>query len=42
METTLVGRAAPAFTLPASDGTEIALGSLRGKPVVLAFFRGTW
>jgi cytochrome oxidase Cu insertion factor (SCO1/SenC/PrrC family) len=40
--TTLVGRAAPAFTLPASDGAEIALESLRGMPVVLAFFRGTW
>ncbi|TAM58680.1 redoxin domain-containing protein [bacterium] len=39
---TLVGQAAPVFTLPASDGARISLASLRGRPLVLAFFRGTW
>ena len=33
-----VGDAAPAFTLKSHDGREISLGSLRGKPVVVAFF----
>jgi peroxiredoxin len=32
------GDPAPAFTLRASDGAEVALGSLRGKRVVIAFF----
>jgi len=33
-----VGDKAPDFKLQAADGTEIALASLRGKPVVLYFF----
>jgi thioredoxin-dependent peroxiredoxin len=32
------GKAAPAFTLPSSDGDDISLESLRGKPVVLYFY----
>jgi peroxiredoxin Q/BCP len=33
-----VGDKAPDFKLQAADGQEIALASLRGKPVVLYFF----
>jgi len=33
-----VGDAAPDFTLRAHDGSEVTLGALRGKRVVLAFF----
>ncbi len=33
-----VGEPAPEFTLPASDGSEISLSSLRGKRVVLYFY----
>lgn len=33
-----VGDRAPEFRLPASDGREIALSGLRGKPVVLYFY----
>jgi peroxiredoxin Q/BCP len=33
-----VGDKAPDFKLQAADGKEIALASLRGKPVVLYFF----
>jgi len=32
------GDKAPEFSLPADYGREIALGDLRGKPVVLYFF----
>src|SRR5690349_15781859 len=32
------GTTAPDFTLPADDGREISLQSLRGKPVVLYFY----
>ena len=32
------GDKAPDFKLQAADGKEIALASLRGKPVVLYFF----
>lgn len=32
------GTAAPAFALPADDGTTIRLANLRGKPVVLYFY----
>ncbi len=38
-----VGTAAPTFTLPAADGTTVALEGFRGKqPVVLVFYRGWW
>jgi len=33
-----VGDKAPAFDLPASDGTTLSLGKLRGKKVVLYFY----
>ncbi len=33
-----VGQPAPAFTLPASDGGELSLASLRGQKVVLYFY----
>ena len=32
------GAAAPDFTLPNQDGEDVALASLRGKPVVLYFY----
>jgi peroxiredoxin Q/BCP len=32
------GMAAPDFTLPADDGSQISLRELRGKPVVLYFY----
>ncbi|MBX7198106.1 MAG: peroxiredoxin [Rhodospirillaceae bacterium] len=34
----LVGKAAPAFTMPADDGSTLSLKDLRGKPVVLYFY----
>ena len=33
-----VNRKAPAFTLPADDGTTVSLASLKGKTVVLYFY----
>jgi peroxiredoxin len=33
-----VGDKAPDFSLQASDGREVALSGLRGRPVVLYFF----
>ena len=33
-----VGQAAPTFTLPSQDGTQISLDSFRGKWVVLYFY----
>lgn len=33
-----VGSAAPTFTLPSQDGSQISLGSFRGKWVVLYFY----
>ncbi|HVA36177.1 MAG TPA: redoxin domain-containing protein [Candidatus Dormibacteraeota bacterium] len=42
MQRSLVGRPAPAFSLAASDGTVVALDDLRGAPLILVFFRGTW
>jgi peroxiredoxin Q/BCP len=32
------GKAAPAFTLPASDGTKVSLSKLKGAPVILYFY----
>ncbi|MFM8538502.1 MAG: thioredoxin-dependent thiol peroxidase [Planctomycetaceae bacterium] len=32
------GTKAPAFTLPAHDGSKLSLSSLRGRPVVLYFY----
>ena len=32
------GQRAPAFTLPADDGTELRLSDLKGQPVVLYFY----
>lgn len=32
------GEKAPAFTLPADDGSAVSLGDLHGKNVVLWFF----
>jgi peroxiredoxin Q/BCP len=39
-ETVPTGSEAPDFTLPAIDGGEVTLSSLRGRPVVLVFLRG--
>lgn len=33
-----VGQQAPDFTLPSTSGDKVTLSSLRGKPVLLAFF----
>jgi peroxiredoxin len=33
-----VGQSAPDFTLPSTSGEKVTLSSLRGKPVLLAFF----
>jgi thioredoxin-dependent peroxiredoxin len=38
MSTVTEGEAAPAFTLPASGGGEVALHDLRGKNVILYFY----
>ena len=37
-----VGRAAPNFTLADQTGAPVELASLRGKNVVLVFYRGHW
>ena len=36
------GTVAPAFTLPVGPGKELALSSLRGAPVILAFYPADW
>lgn len=37
------GETAPGFTLPAHDGTQVALASaVAHGPVVLVFYRGYW
>jgi cytochrome oxidase Cu insertion factor (SCO1/SenC/PrrC family) len=37
-----VGQEAPDFTAPDSNGEPLTLSSLRGRPVLLKFFRGHW
>jgi cytochrome oxidase Cu insertion factor (SCO1/SenC/PrrC family) len=37
-----VGAQAPDFALPAAEGQTVSLASLRGKNVVLVFYRGYW
>jgi len=34
----VVGQRAPDFTLPSTSGEKVTLSSLRGKPILLAFF----
>jgi len=34
----VVGASAPDFTLPSTAGEKVTLSSLRGKPVLIAFF----
>lgn len=36
------GTKAPAFTLPSSPDETVALSSLRGRPVILAFYPADW
>ncbi len=37
-----VGSAPPPFELPSASGGKLSLASLRGKNVVLVFYRGYW
>jgi cytochrome oxidase Cu insertion factor (SCO1/SenC/PrrC family) len=37
-----VGEKAPAFDLPAAGGSRLTLDALKGKNVVLVFYRGYW
>jgi len=37
-----VGSPAPDFTARTSEGDDFSLSSLRGRPVLLKFFRGHW
>jgi hypothetical protein len=38
-----VGRQAPEFTLPNTEGRQVRLGELLARgPVILSFFRGRW
>ncbi len=37
-----VGAVPPAFELPSADGGKVSLSSLKGKNVVLVFYRGYW
>jgi peroxiredoxin len=36
------GTAAPDFTLPSGPGEHVSLSSLRGRPVILAFYPADW
>jgi cytochrome oxidase Cu insertion factor (SCO1/SenC/PrrC family) len=36
------GEQPPDFTLPTHDGRKVSLSGLRGKNVVLVFYRGYW
>jgi cytochrome oxidase Cu insertion factor (SCO1/SenC/PrrC family) len=40
--TVAVGEPAPLFTADDADGRPFALAGLRGKPLLLKFFRGHW
>jgi len=42
LERVQVGSQAPDFTLAAADGTSVTLSRLRGKNVLLVFYRGYW
>jgi cytochrome oxidase Cu insertion factor (SCO1/SenC/PrrC family) len=42
LERVAVGTKAPDFELPDASGGRLALSSLRGKTVVLVFYRGYW
>jgi cytochrome oxidase Cu insertion factor (SCO1/SenC/PrrC family) len=37
-----VGAKAPDFELPAANGQKVSLASLRGKNIILVFYRGYW
>jgi cytochrome oxidase Cu insertion factor (SCO1/SenC/PrrC family) len=37
-----VGDPAPAFELSSASGAKVSLSSLKGKNVVLVFYRGYW
>ncbi len=37
-----VGQVPPEFDLPSASGGKMTLASLRGKNVVLVFYRGHW
>ena len=37
-----IGATPPSFTLPAADGSRVSLESLKGRNVVLVFYRGYW
>lgn len=37
-----VGIAAPDFVLPDAKGGSVSLAAMRGKPVLLVFYRGAW
>ena len=42
LERVKVGAMPPAFELPSADGGKVSLSSLKGKDVVLVFYRGYW
>lgn len=42
LERIQAGAAAPDFTLPAAEGDPVTLSGLRGKNVVMVFYRGYW
>jgi len=41
-DTLRTGDAAPDFALPTADRNIVQLSDYRGKPLVIAFIRGTW
>ncbi len=42
LERVQIGQVPPAFDLPSASGGKVSLRSLRGKNVVLVFYRGYW